>query len=202
MGQNSTPMNKDATQPDDPVRQLRHDLRTPINHIIGCSELILEELPDNVTPHFHTELLLLVKRANETTERIDNYIQSPKKNRSVEMEAIELVTTGILHQIEQLVDAARKRGLNDAMKDFTAMLGAARKLDEKLKTDLPRVPLNRPAPNIIDTKKREWKEEAKQDRLPTVKAATKGKRVLVVDDTKANRDILRRMLRGRSRLPR
>src|SRR5437660_1216127 len=39
-----------------PLAKIRHDLRTPINHIIGFSEILLEEAPGQVPEKFLEDL--------------------------------------------------------------------------------------------------------------------------------------------------
>src|SRR5579859_4495067 len=39
-----------------PLAKIRHDLRTPINHIIGFSEILLEEAPGQVSDKFLEDL--------------------------------------------------------------------------------------------------------------------------------------------------
>src|SRR5215470_4515470 len=39
-----------------PLAKIRHDLRTPINHIIGFSEMLLEEAPGQVPESFVRDL--------------------------------------------------------------------------------------------------------------------------------------------------
>src|SRR5437588_65012 len=39
-----------------PLAKIRHDLRTPINHIIGFSEMLLEEAVDQVPEEFLKDL--------------------------------------------------------------------------------------------------------------------------------------------------
>src|SRR5436305_7220703 len=39
-----------------PLAKVRHDLRTPINHIIGFSEILLEEAPPELPENFVQDL--------------------------------------------------------------------------------------------------------------------------------------------------
>ncbi len=40
-------MKSEPHNPPDAVAQLRHDLRTPVNHIIGYSEILIEDASDS-----------------------------------------------------------------------------------------------------------------------------------------------------------
>ncbi len=37
----------DSNQPANPIAELRHELRTPINHIVGYTEMLLEDAEGN-----------------------------------------------------------------------------------------------------------------------------------------------------------
>jgi signal transduction histidine kinase len=47
------------------LRVLRHDLRTPINHVIGYSELLLEDLDDGDEALFRDDLLKILGSGRE-----------------------------------------------------------------------------------------------------------------------------------------
>ena len=52
----SSPENDAAVPYSEDVRQLRHDLRTPVNHIVGYAELILEEIGEEEREKFLEEM--------------------------------------------------------------------------------------------------------------------------------------------------
>ena len=65
----SAPLTPDAPNPD-PLSQVRHDLKTPINQIIGYSEMLAEDAEENGATDSLADLNKIVTAArslNETT---------------------------------------------------------------------------------------------------------------------------------------
>ncbi len=53
---------------------LRHDLRTPINAILGYSELILEETAGQLDPTIETDIHTVVKECGRVLDQLDGLI--------------------------------------------------------------------------------------------------------------------------------
>src|SRR5215472_4078841 len=51
-----SPANTTPVELKRPLAKVRHDLRTPINHIIGFSEILLEDAPGQVPESFMLDL--------------------------------------------------------------------------------------------------------------------------------------------------
>ncbi|MFM8715269.1 MAG: histidine kinase dimerization/phospho-acceptor domain-containing protein, partial [Spartobacteria bacterium] len=64
-------MNSKAHNPPDAVAQLRHDLRTPVNHIIGYSEMLLEDAEEDANESSAADLKKIRSAAQELLEVIN-----------------------------------------------------------------------------------------------------------------------------------
>jgi adenylate cyclase len=158
----------------DEARELRHELRTPVNHLIGYSELLLEE--DDVSPEHAT-----------TLESI----------RSVARQVLDLVP-GLLAD-----DAPLSAANSEAVSALTSLVEALRTSTSALITvpgSLPADDLSRlatAADRLGDLAGRLTSGPVLVDRSTGTAAAPTAGRLetcLVVDDDAANRDVLGRRL--------
>ncbi|MEH6647454.1 adenylate/guanylate cyclase domain-containing protein [Sulfitobacter sp.] len=65
--------NANASQLDDTT--LRHDLRTPINAILGYSELILEETEGQLDPSIEADIRMVVSECGRVLEQLDGLVE-------------------------------------------------------------------------------------------------------------------------------
>jgi len=59
-----------------PLAKIRHDLRTPINHIIGYSEMLLEEACDQVPKAFLQDLQKIRAGGARLLELINQHLSA------------------------------------------------------------------------------------------------------------------------------
>ena len=162
--------------------ELRHELRTPINHIIGYAEMLLEDLEgDESQAHL---LLDTISEARGIIELIDREL--PRDSDSVGETSLENLFEAlrgpqgqIIAYVSSLISDGGAHN-EEAVDDFRKILKAARRIGEldisKMEHTAERIAATQDS--VSDTQKGE---------------ATTG-RILVVDDVEENRDMLERRL--------
>jgi len=156
------------------VAELRHHLRTPVNHIVGYTEMLLEDVPaDDASRRAPLEEILAA--AQDVLARI-SAVLAPTLSQ-VAADALERLYGDLRGPQERIVravlglQAAGGATLDAAaLDDLAKILRAAEQL----------APVARPSPRADDAGARE--------------AAPDAGAVLVVDDDAGNRDILQRRL--------
>jgi adenylate cyclase len=203
-----------ATEPiswNDLLRGLRHELRTPINHIIGYSELLLEVAAECR----HTDLLADLEKIRAAGAELGALV-----NQSLDAARLQTAlpdTTSLSRDLrtplntivgysELLSEEAEEAGYADLLPDLQRVRTAGRHLlsqvhalldlAEDLGDDAPQRPDDRTLPSppaaAVGIAARPPVTQPEQIRLdrPTVTTA----KLLVVDDDEANRDMLSRRL--------
>ena len=157
------------------VAHLRHSLRTPLNHIIGYSEMMLEDAEEQNRPAVLDGLRQVQEAAQELLQAVQRNIGPSRETiskaewKSLHREASEPIHR-ILAHVSNLVDS---EGVH--VPDMLRIRSAAIALNDLLDT---------PLASSIDT--------SAQAASPT--AAPAEARLMVVDDDEANRDVLSRQL--------
>lgn len=170
------------------LAHLRHELRTPVNHILGYSELLIEDAADRhleaFTPVFKQiqnggrQLLEVIQTtlAENTTHELD--LEPFKQNlRSTTEELIE-TSALLLDNLES--------GHRQTLADLDAISWALRRLMEftgENTEPLAQKPSNRVSP-VGPAPRRGILASGKK----------RGGKILIADDEPANRDLLRRRL--------
>ncbi len=156
------------------LTQLRHGLRTPLNHIIGYAEMLLSDAPEVEAEPSATVLRSILYEA----QRICDLLQvnaSPDSDVEGETKVLRRSMSGHVCQIRE--DASKLSGSNQA--DIDRIRAATATLVEFIGTGaLPRASAP-PIPRI---------PRAAGDRPSSYG------RLLVVDDDELNRDVLQRHL--------
>jgi CheY-like chemotaxis protein len=160
--------------------QLRHALRTPLNHIIGYAEMMLEDLRDSVVeqqPGLANELSEIVFNARELVKFIQNGLP-PDRNevRPTALQNLQLWLKPHVYRLVENLGAAQAA----ANPELRADLGRMRIAVEALLAFTEDRPLA--ADEVAPAE-----ESAPADRV-------NAGRILIVDDSAVNRDILRRNL--------
>ncbi|HEY6784195.1 MAG TPA: protein kinase [Gemmatimonadales bacterium] len=158
-----------------PVAALRHDLRTPVNHIVGYAEMLIEDLEGPVNAGRRAELESTIEAARDALKMI-SLVLAPTRDT---IEPTEV--TGLYHQLEdpqhriieavhRLLAAAGEAPTATFVEDLKKIEAAAGRL----------VPTTAPGAGGPDSRQT---------------SADSGRaRVLVVDDEAGNRDLLGRRL--------
>jgi DNA-binding response OmpR family regulator len=159
-----------------PAADLRHRLRTPLNHIIGYSEMLLEDNPPEAAV---ARLAGLVAEAKSMLEAIQRRLGNEQGIASPGI-AFELRSElgGRIEKVRGLAWELRSLLPREASADLTRIEAAASELAQVS-------PLHPPSPAGASSVR--WRET-------TNTAQTAPGRILVVDDNEANRDMLRRQL--------
>ncbi|MCA9852895.1 MAG: hypothetical protein KC482_04755, partial [Dehalococcoidia bacterium] len=111
------------------IRNLRHELRTPINHIVGYAELLLDE--PELPAGFRELLTLLGELARESLGAIASIVSDAE---SVEPDALSSLRAKV-EQIEAAGAQARTLAPESATADLARISEAIARL-ESLVTDL------------------------------------------------------------------
>ena len=167
-----------------PLSQLRHELLTPINHLVGYSEILLEELGDLG----HQPLCHYVSAIQAASRDALFFVQQtmPKTADAGECNLDSLRTLlpktldAILDQASALEAAAEPSVRAHIEGDLQRIRTAARRLSELAANGAAASATPPPAPVRLE--------------LPSRPATGIRGRILVVDDNESNRDLLCRQL--------
>ena len=193
------------------LAHMRHELRTPINAILGYSELLLEEVEEKGHPNFVPDLrkinaagkqLLILVNAILDQSKID--AQSEIDIDKFESEArlgLRTPVTSVIGYVGILLEDAETEEYNYIIPDLQKIRSAAERL-LTLITDilsLWQVQANKAELNMETSESFQIVREAvstitslEEDR--GLVPAAEGGRLLVVDDSETNRDLLSRRL--------
>jgi adenylate cyclase len=204
-------MTAPAGDPPDRARDallahLRHELRTPVNAILGYSEMLLEdETPGNARPD-----LKKIQTAGRALLALINEILDPARlGAAVSAGDLEVAGARIRHDLrtpvnailghtQALIDGAEASGHADSLDDVKRIHGAGLKLLTVI-DDIVRLSAAEAAPGAGDqhgsrvSTMIEQAVSSLRSREKPRKSA-EGGRILVVDDNEINRDVLSRRL--------
>lgn len=198
-----------STWSGDLLRRLRHDFRTPINHLIGYGELLLERAEEQGWQEFGQGLVTVVKLANELLVRLndalaaDRFDGRPAAVARVRHE-LRLAVTQIIGECEILqagmAEMTQAAGPSD-LGDMEKLCQAGRRLLSDLELGLTESTESEPpaalGPAEPDLAPAEPLAAVPLTRSPARSPATASgppTRLLVVDDNALNRDLLCRHL--------
>jgi CheY-like chemotaxis protein len=167
-----------VTKPADPIAALRHDLRTPVNHIVGYAEMLLEDAEGDNLAGQRDALERTLAAAREVLSHVGAALP-PTRTDIASAELVSLYETlrepqgRILQAMRDLLTATPAADDPTFREDVQRIVKAAERLGGP---DLAQ----EPAPPVAET-------------VATASGATKA-RILVVDDVEDNREVLRRRL--------
>ncbi len=153
---------------EDEARTIRHELRTPVNHIVGYAELLLEE--EGVPASLAAGLRELREMAREVLTLVAGVVASDAESLAS--------LDRLVARLEASARGLLAVGIPAARPDIDRIISAAEQLGS-LVTGLPRAPSSKPAPDAIPASRPTGEGDAT---------------ILVVDDDAANRDVLARRL--------
>ena len=153
---------------EEEARTIRHELRTPVNHIVGYAELLLEE--EGVPASLAAGLRELRKMAREVLTLVAGVVASDAESLAS--------LDRLVARLEVSARGLPAVGMPAARPDIDRIISAAEQL-RSLVTGLPGGPTSKPAPKAIPASRPTGEGDAT---------------ILVVDDDAANRDVLARRL--------
>jgi pimeloyl-ACP methyl ester carboxylesterase/DNA-binding response OmpR family regulator len=165
------------------LRTMRHELRTPVNHIIGYSEMLLEEHNEAAETTRRLQLTALVAAGKTLLGVINDSLATAERAREIDLELIqrridppieEVILTSQTAQ-QQLTEA---NTLDPAISDLQKIEQAARRLRALVAGEVPALTY----------------EDLGSEAPPDETRGENGGHLLVVDDIAMNRDMLARRL--------
>jgi len=166
------------------LAELRHDLRTPLNHVIGYSEMLLEDAADPALAARRARLEETLGAAREALDLINATLGAARGAGAGEVARLYDALRGprgrIVAAITALLPASDDGRDGTFSADLRKILGAAERLvpSGAARSTGPAAPTSEPAPA----------------RSPESPGGVPQARILVVDDGAENRDVLRRRL--------
>jgi adenylate cyclase len=178
---------------------IRHELRTPVNGIIGYAEMLLEDAQD---PEIEADLRRIRAGGADLLARINNLLAVDRRDGGLDADPAaftarahaELLTpvTTILGYAELLVETCRERSRDELVPDLERIAAAARKV---LETS------GGIAEGSTNSALRTQTTDMARQVLVHIRPVEPGSlaiegegRILVVDDNPMNRDLLLRQL--------
>jgi CheY-like chemotaxis protein len=167
---------------------IRHEFRTPLNHILGYAEMITEEVPEGQSPQFLHDLMAIHGAGRDLLALInDNLSEAAVRAGKVELAPLhaKLRTrlTEIIGYSEMWQEDADAQGLAKFAPDLAKIAAAGKSLLALAAEAL--------APGQLEA--RSTDSEAMPSGPATV-IRSAGGTILVVDDDASNRDMLARRL--------
>jgi two-component system sensor histidine kinase/response regulator len=192
------------------LSNLRHDLRTPLNGIIGYSEMLLEDAEDGALT-CGTQLHKVLRSGQELLGRVNEVLDAARLESATDID-LETYASRIYAQLrdpldtclgyaEMLLEDAARAGEVDALPELEKIHAASQKFASLLEDgilflkvangqlnaeDMQPLSGSSPAEPMVLEPAMELQDESD--------AAGVGARILVVDDNETNRDLLSRRL--------
>lgn len=180
------------------LAQIRHDLKTPVGHIMGYSEMIEEEVEDDL-PEVLSDLRSIRSSAERILELINDHFGSAKQNASdIDLDLASHLLRQQLNHVggycEMVEEVVEENGREELLPDLKYIHSASATLTTILEGLLQEGALTiQPADGDVNNEDRPEAPEASS--MPThFGALGEGGNLLVVDDDPANLDLLSRRL--------
>ena len=166
------------------LSQLRHDLRTPLNQMLGYSEMLLEDAQDQ--PEVAQELQEILDGSKRLLSLVSKVLAVDGVSLDLIRSELQAPLDSVMTQAQNLLAKAKHAGLANLLPDLQKIATAAGNLDALLRSAKIETGKNAPPPSILSL-------------LPSANfsgkpAAILPGRILVVDDSEMNRDMLCRRL--------
>ncbi|BAU64534.1 response regulator receiver modulated serine phosphatase [Stanieria sp. NIES-3757] len=201
-------MTTDSCPPLSLLAHLRHELRTPINAIIGYSEMLLEELETEDTIVLSAELQVIRESGVKLLGLVNTLLNSPQSeedqfnvNLSVLSQTLtlELETPAqtVINCSGQLLKQADSEFLPDLTKIYTAAENFLKILEELPNFSEQQLLINQTYHLSLLEQKPQSKPTANSNlKLVTSLTSNSEGKILVVDDNPTNRDLLSRQIKA------
>jgi DNA-binding response OmpR family regulator len=178
--------------------QVRHDLKTPVGHIMGYSEMLEEEIEDELPEVIH-DLRSIRSSGERLLELINDHLGAAKQSTDdIDLNLTSLLMRQQLNHVggycEMVQEVAEETGHDDLTPDLDRIHSATATLTELIEQ------LLLPGSLAVSTADLKTNSEVDEDALDTVSLPVnaeylgEGGELLVVDDDPANLDLLSRRL--------
>ena len=169
----------------------RHDLKTPLNQILGYSAMLLEDAEKDGFGEFSPALDGIQSGGRAILERIQTVLSDP--GEGVSFEQLGALESTVRPEVEQLLDTTAALGGRLRELEARDALANADRITDALTNLLREVQRVPPEPESEAPRIAERAGDSSSIPLPAGVEALSG-RILVVEDDAANRDLLRRHL--------
>ena len=181
------------------LSQLRHDLRTPIGHIIGYSELLGEEMDEKTLTACSHDLQSIQNAGQKMLALIDQYFGETKSSvEDLQLDDAQFQLRMQLNHIAGYAEILREDALDDGNDDLIGDIDHITEAQVKVIELLENL-----GALLFDTQKQSrvrsgvGSSDNPSGVITTDSIAGIGGEILVVDDDPANRELLaRRLARG------
>ena len=194
-------MNKEAENQSEfkaQLSKLRHDIRTPVGHIIGYAEMIEEDLSSDLLRTFSGDLQAIQNAGHKMLALIEDFLgattASPDEiNVSEAQFQFRMQLNHITGYSEMIFEEANELGEDEFISDLENIAEAGRKalnlVDAIPQRLLEKNAEKKPAP------KREGDSSTEKSTSIITSQIGQGGELLVVDDDPSNRELLRRRVK-------
>ena len=187
---------------------IRHDLRTPVGHIMGYAEMLEEDLDGDLSPEFLRDLVVIKNSGERMIALIDEFLGANKQNiEELDLSEAQFQLRLQLNHINGYTEMLRETAIDDDREDLLTDLdniaaGEHRMLElvernlvpsafdivvAETKESPQEMDGEVKSPEVIDT-------SSDSDTDAEASWLGEGGKILVVDDDSANRDLLSRRL--------
>jgi DNA-binding response OmpR family regulator len=192
-------MQRDGSKSDTFSQQLsnlRHDLRTPVGHVIGYSEMIEEELnQDGLKAHAH-DLQAIQNAGQRILALIDDFLGPAKISADeIAFEEAQYQMRLQLNHIGGYTEMLREDAVEDGNEELVADLDKISRAEKNIVAKIEGLgPEFFNNEEVRPKKKKSSKATVKQPGVKVEVILGSGGEILIVDDDPANRELLKRRL--------
>ncbi len=189
---------------------IRHDMRTPVGHIMGYAEMLEEDLNGDLSPEFLRDLVVIKTSGERMIALIDEFLGANKQSiDELDLSEAQFQLRLQLNHISGYTEMLRETAIDDGREDLLVDLNNIAAGENRM-LELVEKKLVPGAFDIFDVAAKETSHEIDGEvQTPEItegptdgdtKADTdaawlgEGGKILVVDDDSANRDLLHRRL--------
>lgn len=171
---------------------IRHELRTPVNHVIGYVEMLRERrgLPES----FLDDLKKIHRSGRELLQLLNGFFDEEVPDSTEDLHKVcHDLRTPVNHMIgyaQILIEEAQDLSLPDAVADLQRICVAARQWLDLMEHYL----VNESAPPVMLETRNAIPGDPVRDKWAEAKLPEEHGRILIIDDDEHNRDILARRL--------
>ncbi len=185
------------------LADLRHDLKTPIGHILGYSEMLQEELEDNPWQEFQVDLINVHNSGEKLLSLIEDHLSASKSSVSeIDIPSVQFQLRLQLNHItgycELLQDLAEDESKVELIADLLKIIEASSIFADIVEDKLSIKYLNEESDDNQETGQSEQLKTSliSKDAIDIqLNELGEGGVILVVDDNPVNLDLLSRRLK-------